>query len=115
MPCLKAERCFSGRQGRPPGLLASLVVVEGPDLSAGSVTFSEQHLLTRLALPHVQTQPGVIMLQLAGGAEGPPLVHVLVVARHHLQLDRVRGVFTAARVHLKVVLMINTRIKTISF
>ena len=106
---------LSDRQGRPPRLLVSLVVVEGPDLSAGSVTFSEQHLLAGLTLPHVQTQPGVIMLQLAGGAEGPPLVHVLVVARHHLQLDGVRGVLTAARVHLKVVLMINTRIKTISF
>ena len=83
-------------QGWPPGLLASLVEVEGPDLSAGSVTLGHQHLLARLAVAHVEAQPGVVVLELARGAEGPPLVHVLVVARHHLQLHWVRVVLTAA-------------------
>lgn len=83
-------------QSRSPRLLASLVEVEGPDLSAGSVTLCEQHLLAGLAVAHVKTQPGVVMLELARRTEGPPLVHVLVVTRHHLQLHRVRVVLAAS-------------------
>ena len=83
-------------QGRPPSLLASLVEVEGPDLSTGAVALDEQHLLAGLAVAHVEAQPGVVVLELARGAEGPPLVQVLVVTRHHLQLDRVRVVLASA-------------------
>ena len=88
-------------------LLARLVVVKGPDLSGGAVTGGDRDLLARLALAHVQTQPGVVVLELTPGAEAPPLVHVLVVARRHLHLDGVRLVLTAAGVDLMVGLMIS--------
>lgn len=70
-----------------PVLLTLLVVIKLPGLPAGPVTLLHTDLLPGPPVPHVQAQPGLIVLQLAGRTEGPPLVHVLVVAGGHLDLD----------------------------
>ena len=51
-----------------------------------SIALHRLYLLASLPLPHVQAQPGLVVLQLAGRTEAPPLVHVLLVAGDHLDL-----------------------------
>ena len=70
-----------------PVLLTLLVVIKLPGLSAGPVTLLHTDLLARPALAHVKTQPRLVVLQLPGRTEAPPLVHVLAVAGGHLDLD----------------------------